>query len=85
MVHWDKPTQSVSHYLNTSPKGCTSLGAVHILRNTEWEGGGLPDLLQYSIGGVFKVYYNITILNGKCPKFVLRYIWTIPYEHRLIV
>ena len=25
------------------------LGAVHILRNTEWGGGGLPDLLQYYI------------------------------------
>ena len=40
------------------------LGAVHILRNLGW-GGGLPDLLQYYIGGVLKVYYNITVLNGK--------------------
>ena len=35
------------------------LGAVHILRNTKW-GGGLPDLLQYYIGGVSRIYYNIT-------------------------
>ena len=35
------------------------LGAVHILRNTGW-GGGLPDLLQYYIGGVSPIYYNIT-------------------------
>ena len=52
------------------------LGAVHILRNTEWGGGlpdliqyyigwGLPNLLQYYIGGVLKVYYNITVLKGK--------------------
>ena len=34
------------------------LGAVHILRNTLLGGGGLPDLLQYYIGGFFKVYYN---------------------------
>ena len=27
------------------------LGAVHILRNTGWGGRGLPDLLQYYIGG----------------------------------
>ena len=26
------------------------IGAVHILRNTGWGGGGLPDLLQYYIG-----------------------------------
>ena len=26
-------------------------GAVHILRNTLWGGGGLPHLLQYYIGG----------------------------------
>ena len=26
------------------------LGAVHILRKTKW-GGGLPDLLQYYMGG----------------------------------
>ena len=55
----------------------TTLGAVHILRNTGGEGGGLPDLLQYYIGGglpnllqyyiggVLKVYYNITVLKGK--------------------
>ena len=53
------------------------LGAVHILRNTGlggrglpdllqyYIGGGLPNLLQYYIGGVLKVYYNITVLNGK--------------------
>ena len=40
------------------------LGAVHILRNTGWGGRGVPDLLQYYIGGVFKVYYNITDLVG---------------------
>ena len=27
--------------------------------------GGLPNLLQYYIGGVLKVYYNITVLKGK--------------------
>ena len=27
-------------------------------------GGGLPNLLQYYIGGFFKVYYNITDLVG---------------------
>ena len=43
-------------------RGCS--GAVHILRNTGW-GGGLPDLLQYYIGGLLKVYYNITVLKGK--------------------
>ena len=36
------------------------LGAVHKLRNTEWGGWGLPDLLQYYIGGVSPIYYNIT-------------------------
>ena len=36
------------------------LGAVHILRNTLWGGGGLPDLLQYYIGGISPIYYNIT-------------------------
>ena len=36
------------------------LGAVHILRNTGWGGRGLPDLLQYYIGGVSPIYYNIT-------------------------
>ena len=39
------------------------LGAVHILRNTGW-GWGLPNLLQYYIGGLFKVYGNITDLVG---------------------
>ena len=50
-------------------------GAVHILRNMGWgEGssrcitilhrGGLPNLLQYYMGGHFKVYYNITDLVG---------------------
>ena len=54
----------------------TTLGAVHILRNTGGEGGssrfitilhrgGVPNLLQYYIGGVLKVYYNITVLKGK--------------------
>ena len=28
------------------------------------DGGGLPNLLQYYIGGFFKVYYNITDLVG---------------------
>ena len=50
------------------------LGAVHILRNTGWGGGGSSwfitilhrgchlNLLQYYIeGGVFLIYYNITI------------------------
>ena len=43
------------------------LGAVHILRNTWWGGGrrrGLPDLLQYYIGGVSPIYYNITRGRG---------------------
>ena len=48
----------------TTPLNCTNvmklLGAVHILRNTLWGGGGLPDLLQYYIGGVSPIYYNIT-------------------------
>ena len=59
------------------------LGAVHILRNTWWGGGGrpdllqyyiggvLPNLLQYYIGGVFKFYYNITVLKGKWKVIIL--------------
>ena len=59
------------------------LGAVHILRNTWWGGRGLPDLLQYYIGGgllnllqyyrggVFKIYYNITVLKGKWKVIIL--------------
>ena len=59
------------------------LGAVHILRNMWWGGGGLPDLLQYYIeggllnllqyyrGGVFKIYYNITVLKGKWKVVIL--------------
>ena len=47
------------------------LGAVHILRNTLWGGGGLADLLQYYIGGVFKIYYNITVLKGKWKVIIL--------------
>ena len=47
------------------------LGAVHILRNTFWGGGGLPDLLQYYIGGVVKIYYNITVLKGKWKVIIL--------------
>ena len=39
------------------------LGAVHILRNMGWGGGGLPNSLQYYIGGVLKVDYNITALK----------------------
>ena len=34
-------------------------------------GGGLPDLLQYYIGGVLKVYYNITVLKGKWKVIML--------------
>ena len=49
------------------------LGAVHILRNhgglpdllQYYIGGGLLNLLQYYIGGVVKIYYNITVLKGK--------------------
>ena len=51
--------------------------------------GGPPRLLRYYIGGVIKIYYNITwggssqfitILQwGGDPKFVLRNIWTAPY------
>ena len=49
----------------------THIGAVHILRNTLWGGGGLPDLLQYYIGGVVKIYYNITVLKGKWKVIIL--------------
>ena len=34
-------------------------------------GGGLPNLLQYYIGGVLKVYYNITVLKGKWKALIL--------------
>ena len=34
-------------------------------------GGGLPNLLQYYIGGVLKVYYNITVLKGKWKVIIL--------------
>ena len=47
---------SVYGYITTSPW----LGPVHILRNTWWGGGGLPNLLQYYIGGSSKF---ITILQ----------------------
>ena len=47
------------------------LGAVHILRNTGWGGRGVPDLLQYYIGGVFKVYFNNTVLKGKLNVIIL--------------
>ena len=47
------------------------LGAVHILRNALWGGGGLPDLLQYYIGGVSPIYYNITVLKGKLKVIIL--------------
>ena len=40
-----------------------TLGAVHILRNMLWGGRGLPDLLQYYIGGVSSIYYN-TLVAG---------------------
>ena len=37
---------------NTSPNPCNNqLGAVYILHNRGWGRGGLPDLLQYYIGG----------------------------------
>ena len=32
---------------------------------------GFPDLLQYYIGGVLKVYYNITVLKGKWKVIIL--------------
>ena len=33
--------------------------------------GGLPNLLQFYIGGVFKIYYNITVLKGKWKVIIL--------------
>ena len=60
-----------------------TLGAVHILRNMLWGGGGLPYLLQYYIGGgllnllqyyigaIVKIYYNITVLKGKWKVIIL--------------
>ena len=47
-----------------SPTLSLYFGAVYILRNTGKGGRGLPDLLQYYIGGFFKAYYNITDLVG---------------------
>ena len=44
------------------PNPFPHLGAVHILRNTLWGGRGLPNLLQYYIGALLKVYYNIADL-----------------------
>ena len=38
--------------------------------------GGLPNLLQYYIGGVLKVYYNITVLKGKVTiSYLLMWIY----------
>ena len=57
------------------------LGAVHILRNTWWGGGGFPDLLQYYIGGGLPnllQYYNRGGGVYRDPKFVLRNKWTAP-------
>ena len=46
------------------------LGAVHILRNTEW-GGGLPDLLQYYIGvgleSLLQYYSFVRKMEGYNP------------------
>ena len=55
-------TTSVSQVLGLNLELSTlyALGAVHILRNTRWGEGGLPDLLQYYIGGASPIYYNIT-------------------------
>ena len=51
-----------------------------------------PSLLRYYVGGVIKIYYNITwggvfpiyyniTMGGGDPKFVLRNIWTTPYYY----
>ena len=41
--------------------------------------GGYQNLLQYYMGGVFPIYYNITMGGvSRDPKFVLRNIWTAP-------
>ena len=42
--------------------------------------GGYQNLLQYYLGGVFPIYYNIAMGGGasRDPKFVLRNIWTAP-------
>ena len=75
-------TKAMKEY-NWTSRYVILLGAVHILRNTLWGGGGLPDLLQYYIGGgllnllqyyrggVFKIYYNITVLKGKWKVVIL--------------
>ena len=47
------------------------LGAVHILRNTGWGGRGLPDLLQYYIGGGSPQF--ITILHRGGLESLLQY------------
>ena len=56
-------------------------GSAHII--TILHRGGYQNLLQYYMGGVFPVYYNITMGGGggvsRDPKFVLRNIWTAPY------
>ena len=55
------------------------LSIYYVIRNGGWDfpiyyniiGGGLPNLLQYYIGGVFKVYFNITVLKGKWNNIIL--------------
>ena len=72
----------ISRFVANSEKCCkyTFLGGsaqiIAILHR-----GGYQNLLQYYMGGVFPIYYNITMGGGvsRDPKFVLRNIWTAPY------
>ena len=47
------------------------LGAVHILRNTRWGEGGLPDLLQYYIGGSLESLLQYYSFKRKSHHFIL--------------
>ena len=47
---WEELVPNLVWRADSGKIGLIHIGAFHILRNTGW-GGGLPDLLQYYIGG----------------------------------
>ena len=63
------------------------LGSVHILRNTGWKERGLPDLLQYFIGGVLQSllqYYRFgRNMEGLRPFSVLHIYFYVVLKVRI--
>ena len=50
-MYWSVFSSRLPFHKENNEDRCYGLGAVHILRNTKWGGEGLPNLLQYYIGG----------------------------------